>query len=64
MSAVARSNVSEDELFDARRELDATLRPYRSKMTAAQLSMLERQYLDRKILESADLPRLSLFYMK
>ena len=47
-----------------RRRLDAQLKPYRSKMTAAQLSMLERQYLDRELLERSRLPRLSLFYMK
>jgi hypothetical protein len=63
MSAIAKTSVSEDELFSARRELDATLRPYRGKMTADQLAMLERQYLERRILENARLPRLSLFYL-
>jgi hypothetical protein len=33
-------------------------------MTADQLSMLEKQYLDRALLESAGLPRLSLFYLR
>jgi hypothetical protein len=32
-------------------------------MSAEQLAMLERQFLDRKVLESAGLPRLSLFYL-
>ncbi len=32
-------------------------------MTAEQLAMLERQFLDRKLLEAAGLPRLSLFYL-
>lgn len=59
-----RSALNEEELFEARRELDSQLRPYRSKMTAAQLSMLEKQYLDRRLLEHAKLPRLSLFYMR
>ena len=62
--AQLRSNLSEEELFEARRELDSQLRSYRSKMTAAQLSMLEKQYLDRRLLEYAKLPRLSLFYMR
>jgi hypothetical protein len=53
-----------DQLFEARRELDAQLRPYRGKMTADQLAMLERQYLERRLLERARLPRLSLFYMR
>ena len=62
--AQLRSALSEEELFEARRELDSQLRSYRSKMTAAQLSMLEKQYLDRRLLEHAKLPRLSLFYMR
>ena len=33
-------------------------------MTADQLSMLEKQYLERNLLEKARLPRLSLFYMR
>ena len=33
-------------------------------MTAEQLAMLERQYLERRLLEKAGLPRLSLFYMR
>ncbi len=64
MIAAARSAQSEEELFQARRALDTELRPYRGKMTAEQLSMLERQYLDRRLLEDAGLPRLSLFYLR
>jgi hypothetical protein len=33
-------------------------------MTAEQVATLERQFLDRRFLESAGLPRLSLFYMR
>jgi hypothetical protein len=62
--AAARSRQSEEQLLDARRELDAQLRPYRSKMTAEHLAMLEKQYLERNLLEQAGLPRLSLFYMR
>ena len=62
--ATARSRQSEEQLLDARRELDAQLRPYRSKMTAEHLAMLEKQYLERNLLEKAGLPRLSLFYMR
>jgi hypothetical protein len=39
------------------------LKPYRSKMSAEHLAMLEKQFLDRRLLESAGLPRLSLFYL-
>jgi hypothetical protein len=64
MIAAARSRQSDDDLLEARRDLDAQLRPYRGKMTADQLAMLERQYLERSLLEKSRLPRLSLFYMK
>jgi len=64
MLAVARAAQSEDELLQVRRELDAELRPYRSKMSAAQLAMLEKQYLERRLLERLGLPRLSLFYLR
>ena len=63
MKATARVAQTEQDIFEARRELDATLRPYRSKMTAEQLAVLERQYLERQLLEKANLPRLSLFYL-
>ncbi len=64
MIAIARSRQSEESQLDARRALDAELRPYRGKMSASQLAMLETQYLDRRLLESASLPRLSLFYLR
>jgi hypothetical protein len=64
MIAIARTHQTDDDLLRARRELDLQLRPYRGKMTADQLTMLEKQYLDRHLLESAALPRLSLFYLR
>lgn len=63
MVAIARTKQSDDDLFQARRALDMELRPYRGKMTAEQLALLEKQYLDRRLLEAAKLPRLSLFYL-
>jgi hypothetical protein len=51
-------------MLESRRELDRQLRPYRGKMTADQLTMLEKQYLERHLLEKSGLPRLSLFYMR
>ena len=64
MIALARSRQTEEDLLRARRELDLQLRPYRGKMTAPQLAMLEKQYLERQLLESCALPRLSLFYLR
>jgi len=64
MVAIARTRQTEDQLLAARADLDRELRPYRGKMTADQLAMLEKQYLERRLLESSGLPRLSLFYLK
>lgn len=62
--AIARSRQSEEALVKARQELERELRPYRRKMTAEQLAMLERKYLDRRLFEEEKLPRLSLFYLR
>ena len=64
MIAIARLRQTDEELLRCRRELDLQLRPYRGKMTAEQLAMLEKQYLERQLLEAAGLPRLSLFYLR
>ena len=64
MIAHARGGQSEEQALASRQELDRQLRPYRSKMTAPQLALLEKQYLERNLLEKAGLPRLSLFYMR
>lgn len=58
-----RASASAESLFDARRALDRELKPYRGKMTADQLAMLQKQFLERRLLESSRLPRLSLFYL-
>ena len=63
MIARLRAGASEEALFEARRALDLDLKPYRGKMSAEQLAMLEKQFLERRLLESAKLPRLSLFYL-
>ncbi len=62
--SLARSRQTEEQALAARRELEAYLKPYRSRMTAPQISMLQTQFLERTALESAALPRLSLFYLR
>jgi hypothetical protein len=64
MLAAARTLQTEEQLLAARQDLERQLRPYRGKMTADQLTMLEKQFLERNLLEKAGLPRLSLFYMR
>ena len=63
MIARLRAAATEEALHEARRALDRDLKPYRGKMTPDQLTMLEKQFLERRLLESAGLPRLSLFYL-
>lgn len=63
MLGALRAQASEDQLFSIRRDMDTQLKPYRGKMTADQLIRLERQFIDRRLVEDAGLRRLSLFYM-
>jgi hypothetical protein len=53
----------EDELLEIRTSADRDIAPYRSKMTGPQIDQLHRQYMNKRLLEKAKLPRLSLFYM-
>jgi hypothetical protein len=62
--AIARSRQSDSEAIEARQSLEQQLKPYRGKMTAAQIAMLEQQFLDRNVLERLGLPRLSMFYLR
>lgn len=64
MVAIARALQTGEQIYALRAELDRELQPYRSKMSADQISMLERRYLDTRLLEHMQLPRLSLFYMR
>jgi hypothetical protein len=61
--AKVRAALPDEELFTARREMDAELRPYRSKFSADQLARLERQFLDRWIFQRLGVPRFSIFYV-
>jgi len=62
--ALARIRQTDEQALTARKELDNYLRPYRGKMSAPQLAMLEAQFLDRAVLETFRLPRLSLFHLR
>jgi hypothetical protein len=56
------SHAPEEMLLKVRRELDGQLAAYRRKMKAEQLAMVEKQYLQKRLLEEFGLPRLSLYY--
>jgi hypothetical protein len=58
-----QSSASEEMLMNIRREMDRQIAPYRRKMSAEQLARLESQYMQKRLLESFGVPRLSLFYL-
>jgi hypothetical protein len=63
LTAAMTSGTPEDFLLEIRRDMDHQLAPYRRKMSSAQLAQLERQYMQKRLWERYNLPRLSLFYL-
>lgn len=61
--AVLLTATSDEELVAIRAEADRDLAPYRRKMSAPQIDQLQKQYMNKRLLEKCRLPRLSLFYM-
>src|SRR5258708_26279092 len=62
MLAVARASQTDEHLLKIRQDPEADLRPYRSKMNPPQLAMLDKQYLEQRLVERPPLPRFSTFY--
>ena len=60
--AALLSHASEELMLKIRREVDSQLAAYRRKMKAEQLALVEKQYLQKRLLEEFKLPRLSLYY--
>ena len=63
LSAALSADADEEGMLAIRREMDRSLAPYRRKMPAEQLAQLERQYVQKRLFERFDVPRLSLFYL-
>jgi len=63
MQAALTSHAPEEMMLKIRREVDGQLAAYRRKMKADQLALIEKQYVQKRLLEEFDLPRLSLFYL-
>lgn len=61
--AALHAGAEDTTVLEIRREMDRQLAPYRRKMTAEQLALLEQQYMRRRLMEAYGLPRLSLFYL-
>ena len=62
LHALSTAHASDDLMLRMRRELDGQLATYRRKMKAEQLALVEKQYLQKRLLDEFGLPRLSLFY--
>jgi hypothetical protein len=61
--AALLTRTPDDELVAIREQSSRELAPYKRKMQSAQIAQVERQFLNKRLLESRKLPRLSLFYM-
>jgi len=61
--ALIATHMSEERMLQLRREMDGQLAAYRKKMKTEQLAMVEKQYIQKRLLEEFGLPRLSLFYL-
>jgi NTP pyrophosphatase (non-canonical NTP hydrolase) len=62
LHAMLLGHASEELLLRIRREMDAQLAAYRRRMKAEQLALVEKQYMQKRLLEEFRLPRLSLYY--
>jgi len=60
--AALLTHATEELLLKIRREVDSQLAAYRRKMKAEQLALVEKQYLQKRLLDEYQLPRLSLYY--
>lgn len=63
LAAALAADADEELLLSIRREMDRSLAAYRRKMSAEQLAQLERQYIQKRLFEHFQVPRLSLFYL-
>jgi len=61
--AVLLAATPDEEIVAVRAKADRDLAPYRSKMPSLQIEQLQKQYVNKRLLEKYGLPRLSLFYM-
>jgi hypothetical protein len=62
ISALVMTHATEELLLRIRREVDGQLSAYRRKMKAEQLALVEKKYVQKRLLEEFGLPRLSLYY--
>jgi hypothetical protein len=63
LNASLQRGTAVELLAQFRDEVDRGLVPYRRKMAAAEVDLLERRFLKNRLLEHYKIPRLSLFYL-
>jgi hypothetical protein len=56
--------VPESRLIEWKQRAAHDLAAFRTRMSAAQMQLVQRQYLHKRLMEELDLQRLSLFYMR
>jgi hypothetical protein len=60
--AALLTHAPEELMLKIRREVDSQLAAYRRRMKAEQLALIEKRYLQKRLLDEYRLPRLSLYY--
>jgi len=63
LTAALTVTAPEADLVSLNAEADREIGPYRSKMPAFQIEQLKKQFVHKRLIEKATIPRLSLFYM-
>jgi hypothetical protein len=61
--AALLTSTPDEEIVGVRAQADRDLAPYRRKMSGPQIDQLQKQYVQKRLLEKYKLPRLSLFLM-
>src|SRR6202000_959555 len=58
IQAALTQDATEEQMLRIRREVDSQLTQYRRKMKAEQIALVERQYIQKRLLEEFRFPRL------
>lgn len=64
LTAAMTVALDSNAMLTVRRDMDRALSPYRRKLSADQIALIERQYLQKRLFEIYGLTRLSLYYIK
>lgn len=62
--SILLATAPEAELVALQAQAAREIAPYKSRMKALQIRQIEQQFLEKRLLEKYQIPRLSLFYMQ